>query len=349
MSADSPTQYLAEDEQLSGRSSTRKALIAIAVILTMILAAVTAGAIWVNSKFGAIEKIESPFDGITNIEGAETRPTHDDEEESPNPVNFLVMGTDSRVSAGDPNQWEAGGQRTDVLMVLQISGDRSSVNLMSIPRDSWVNIPGIGNAKINAAFSHGGPTLAIATVEQLTGIPIDHIAIVDFTSFSKLTDAVGGVDITSEAGTHHYNGEQALEFVRERKGLPGGDFDRVRRQQAWMSAVMSKVMTRENLTSPSKLLEIYDAVSPHVAVDDTLSVMGLVGLAQDMTNIRSGDFNFMTAPYAGTGRSSDGQSIVILAGEEFDALTEAFAKDRVAEYLEEHPDSVQTLDDGVVH
>lgn len=347
MSTQDYAQTTSDDNTREGRSGTRKALIAIGVIVALILVAVGAGALWLNSKFSAIEKIKSPFEGITDIEGVEERPTHDPEDEQ-TPLNFLVMGTDSRVSAGDPNQWEAGGQRTDVLMVLQISGDRSSINLMSIPRDSWVNIPGVGNAKINAAFSYGGPTLAIATVEQLTGIPIDHIAIVDFTSFANLTDAVGGVDITSASGTNHYNGEQALKFVRERKSLPGGDFDRVRRQQAWMSAVLSEVMTRETLTSPSKLMEIYDAVSPHVAVDENLSMPGLIGLARDMSSVRSDDFNFMTAPHSGTGRSSDGQSIVILNDEPFNELTKAFSEDRVDEYLTENPDAVQTLDDGAI-
>ena len=82
------------------------------------------------------------------------------------------------------------------MMLVHIPADRASVQVMSIPRDSWVAVPGHGDAKINAAYSWGGPTLMIQTVEQLTGVRIDHIALTDFNSFVGITDALGGVEIT---------------------------------------------------------------------------------------------------------------------------------------------------------
>ena len=85
-------------------------------------------------------------------------------------VNILVLGTDSRTSASDPSQWQEGAQRTDAIMIVQVSGDRKTVSVMSIPRDSWVEIPGHGQGKINAAYSYGGPSLTIHTVENLTGM-----------------------------------------------------------------------------------------------------------------------------------------------------------------------------------
>ncbi|HLS33458.1 MAG TPA: LCP family protein, partial [Brevibacterium sp.] len=111
-------------------------------------------------------------------------------------VNFLLLGTDSRISAGDPTMWELGAQRTDAIMLVQLAAHREALTVMSIPRDSWVEIPGHGTHKINAAFSFGGPALTVQTIEALTGVVIDHVAIADFESFATLTDELGGVDIT---------------------------------------------------------------------------------------------------------------------------------------------------------
>src|SRR5699024_10937807 len=107
-----------------------------------------------------------------------TRPATDNEDEDEE-VNVLVLGTDCRISAGDPSQWQAGAQRTDAMMLVQLSADREAVTVMSIPRDSWVEISGHGYNKVNAAFSFGGPALTVATVENLTGVLIDHFAVAD--------------------------------------------------------------------------------------------------------------------------------------------------------------------------
>ncbi len=329
------------------RGKRRRVWIIVAVIITLIALLIGGGLIWANAKFNQIEKIDDPFAGISKIDGFE-RPSH--KSDGSTPVNFLVLGSDSRVSAGDPSQWEAGAQRTDAIMVFQLSGDRQSVNVMSIPRDSWVSIPGHGEAKINAAYSFGGPTLAIATVEQVTGIPIDHLAIVDFNSFVGLTDAVGGVEMTTATeGTRKYNGSEALEFVRERYSLPGGDFDRVRRQQLWMKAVMSKLLTQETLSSPTKMLNIYDQVSPYVSVDEGFGFSEVASLAPSLTGLRSSGFNFMTAPVDGIGTSADGQSIVILNEEQFGDLNKAFQEDRVAAYLQENSSNIRTLNSDPVN
>lgn len=331
------------EEEAPQKKSRRKVVITLVVILVLMLATVGGFALWALGKFNSIEKFDA-FKGIDQIEGSDLRPTHDPGDGTP-PVNFLVLGSDSRISAGNPDDWAAGAQRTDVMMLVQVSGERDSVNVMSIPRDSWVNIPGVGEAKINAAFSYGGPALTIATVEQLTGVPIDHMAIVDFTSFVNLTDAVGGVEIQTNAGTQRFNGEEALKFVRERYSLPGGDLDRVRRQQAWMLAVMSKVMTRETLSSPTKVLELFDSVSPYMSVDDELTSTEIVSLATSLRDIRANDINLMTAPTAGLDRSPDGQSILRLDKEAFDALSLAFAEDRVDNYVATTPE-LQTIRDG---
>ncbi|MDP9832877.1 LCP family protein [Trueperella abortisuis] len=333
----------------SEKRGVRRAVVAILIILGLLLAFVVASAAWLSAKLDEIQTLADPFVGITELDGVESRPTHDPKQED-KPVNILVLGTDSRVSAGDPSQWQAGAQRTDAFMILQISGDRESMNVLSIPRDSWVDIPGHGQQKINAAFSFGGPTLTIATVEQLTGIPIDHVAVVDFTSFSALTDAVGGVEMTTITdGTKVYNGEEALAFVRERKSLPGGDFDRVRRQQLWMRTVLSSILTRENLTNPVKLMDLYNTISPYVAVDDAVGLRTVLDLGPSLARISSANFNFVTAPNNGTGWSPDRQSIVVLNDGKFKELTQAFVEDRAAEYISENSQYLRTLGSGGIY
>lgn len=262
------------------------------------------------------------------------------------PINFLVLGSDSRSSGGNPTDWQYGGQRSDVMMLVQISGDRQSVNVMSIPRDSWVPIEGYGDAKINAAFSYGGAELAISTLQNLTGVKINHFAIVDFASFSELTDALGGVTITTASGTKRMSGAQALTFVRERHSLPRGDFDRVRRQQAWIKAILTEVFSQGVLTSPAKVASLINIVLKYSAVDQGINFDYMAGLALQLKSLRPAGVQFLTAPYTGTGRSPDGkQSIVVLDHAKLDPLMKAWRNDDVAAYIKAHPGAVPTLGD----
>ena len=214
-------------------------------------------------------------------------------------------------------------------------------------------------AKINASYSYGGPALLVQTVEQLTGVRIDHVAIADFDSFTELTDALGGVEITVGqdvyeygapdrlvvgTGTHVLDGTQALAYARQRYGLPGGDFDRVKRQQNWARAILTKAVSQGTLTDPAKATRFVRVVSGAVAVDDGLGLTDLVGLATELKGLRAGDVAFLTAPVLGTGWSPDGtQSIVHLDLELLAPLAEAIATDGVTRYLAEDPDAPELL------
>ena len=149
----------------------------LAVVLILVLGMETLD-LWLRHSLSSkIETIDDPFAAISTRApqqsvGANQKPA----------TNILLLGSDSRISAGDPSQWEAGAQRTDAIMIVQVSGDRQEVSVVSIPRDTWVEVPGYGQAKINAAYSYGGPSLTIQTVEQLTGVHIDHFVIADFES-----------------------------------------------------------------------------------------------------------------------------------------------------------------------
>lgn len=358
-----PSRHDALVEKRRSRSRTRRVLIGLAVLLGLL--GVGAVVAWqaVNAQIrNSIEWLDDPFEALPTRPPVVTpTPPSDGSAVVGPPVNILFLGSDSRISAGDPTQWEAGAQRTDAIMLLHIPANREEVYVMSIPRDSWVPIPGHGDAKINAAFSYGGPTLMIQTVEQLTGVHIDHFAVVDFQSFAKLTDMFGGVEITIPdttydrrrhetipAGTYQMNGEEALDYVRQRYGLPGGDFDRVERHQNWIRAVAVKAMDQGALDNPAEITRILLAVSEFVSTDEAFTIDAQRDLAYSLRGIeREQDLNLFTAPVAGTGWSPDGrQSIVRLDNERLSPLVAAIADDTIENFLNNHPD-YQTLGETV--
>ncbi|WP_022868501.1 LCP family protein [Schaalia vaccimaxillae] len=318
-------------------SGTKKALIVLCSLLLVLVLAVAGIFLSIRHSINSqIQHVQITPSGQSSSSSAQSIPVGND-------INFLVLGSDSRQSGGDPTDWEAGAQRSDVMMLVQITGDRKGINIMSIPRDSWVEIPGYGNAKINAAYSYGGADLTIETVQNLTGVHIDHFMVTDFTSFEQLTDILGGVTIASAEGVKTYSGSEALAFVRERKGLARGDFDRVRRQQAWMRAIMQKTFDQDVLTDVSKMSEMLTALLSHSAVDQNLTFDSMLSLASEMTTIRSNSVNFFTAPFTGTGMSEDGQSIVNLDSEALASLMEAWRSDEVDTYLIQHSGVIDVL------
>ena len=328
----------------------RIALLSVLAIFLVLTLATGGLALWVRHSIASgIEFIADPFAGIPTR--APQQKVAAGEEPA---VNILVLGTDSRTSASDPSQWKEGAQRTDAIMIVQVSGDRKTVSVMSIPRDSWVEIPGHGQGKINAAYSYGGPSLTIHTVENLTGIHIDHFAVANFESFVALTDEIGGVRVNLKtpqtlagkelgAGAQVLNGQQALAYTRERSSLPNGDFDRVKRQQTWMRSIVSRVLTNGTLSSPTALYSFLKTASRTVAVDESFTLNQMQSLALETRHLHSNDIAFMTVPTAGTGTSADGQSIVTLDADADAPLFKAFAEDRVSAYLTEHPDAVELL------
>lgn len=309
-----------------------------------------------------IERFADPFAGL------DSRPAvPEDVQGDGDPVNVLLLGSDSRISAGDPSQWQKGAGLTDAIMVAQVSGDRQHAYLMSIPRDSWVDVPGHGMRKINAAFGLGGPALAVATVEQLTGIRLDHVAVADFESFATMTDELGGVEITLPEGMdtllyekdedgqfkeitlppgeHLLSGDEALAYARQRAGVPGGDFGRVQRQQNWIRAIMQAAYRENLLTDPVGLTRFLETVGRTIAVDEGFTIEEMRALALSMGDIRPPDVAYLTVPHNGTAVSPDGQSIVVLAEDRLAELSRAFVEDSVNGYLTLHPGSVTVLDE----
>jgi LCP family protein required for cell wall assembly len=282
-------------------------------VLGLALSMVVGGGAWllVNRYAGNIDRVGDVFDGLDDTtRPAAASPPATDQVVAHDPVTFLLVGSDTRAEIAPGELPDA---RSDAIMIARFSADRQHAQVISIPRDSWVDIPGHGKDKINAAYAFGGPPLLIQTVEQLTGVRIDHYAAIDFAGLIQVTDDLGGVDVdvpvttsngpyTFTAGANHLDGDQARWYVGQRYDLPGGDFDRVRRQQNYLRAMFTKLFSQDVFTSPGKLDSSLRAVTKAVAIDDSLGNADLLSLAYSMRGLRPADVTFYTAPVLGTGR-----------------------------------------------
>lgn len=351
------------DSSVPGAKKRRRGrilLIALAVALLAVGGSV-AGYAWnVAHKFDdQTAKIADPFpsDSLRPTAPPAIAPSQGPEpSHTPSPIttaqNILLLGSDTRGSIRG-SITDISGQRSDTEMVVHIPADRKHLWVMSIMRDSWLEIPGHGEAKVNAALSWGGVPLAVQTVEQLLGARIDHVAIVDFASFEKVTDALGGVDINNPiafqsshqagrvfpAGQQHLAGTEALAFSRERYAFRDGDFQRVRNQQLVIKAIMAKVMSKSMLADPLKAASLIDTVTPYLAVDKGLNSTYLASLAWELRDLRKADVTFFTMPTSGVGTSADGQSIVNVDWDKLAMLKKAFAADSLHDFRPE----VQTI------
>ncbi|MCW2764502.1 MAG: hypothetical protein JWO11_461 [Nocardioides sp.] len=290
---------------------------------------------------GQVDRIDHVFRGLTD------RPAKPSQGDAARAQNILLLGTDRR--SDDPTTgtdasaptWIPGAQRTDVIMILHVDGDGNGASLISIPRDAWVDVPGYGSHKINAAFSLAGPSLAVKTIETLTGVRIDHMVVVDWSGFEAITDAVGGVTVTVPRtiedpmnhvvwtrGRQTLTGREALLYVRQRYGLPRGDLDRILRQQAYLRSLTRASVSVLHGRNPLQVYDLLDVASRNVAVDSEWSASDMRGLAMTMRGISVSDLKFLTAPVADLGWEGD-QSVVHLDPKRNRELWLSVAEDRL--------------------
>ncbi|MFV2102269.1 LCP family protein [Micromonospora sp. LOL_024] len=264
-------------------------------------------------------------------------------------LNILMVGTDSRdpdAPMDRPGEW-----RADTIIVMHIPADHSRAYLVSIPRDLHVPIPESAGAgcetgqrrKINAAFAFGGLPLAVRTVECFTDVHIDHVMAIDFAGFRQVTDALGGVDLEVERtitsihkpyrefvkGTNHMNGAEALDWIRQRKQFPDGDFARMRHQQEFLRALMDKGASTGTLTNPKKLNDFLRSVTDAVTVDQGFS---LTDMAVQFRNLRGENLTFVTSPHLGS-RTIGGESVVVSDRENALAMYRAMSGDTMTEWV----------------
>lgn len=322
----------------SGRGRLVGRIAWIVLAATVIVVVAIGGAfVWgLWSKLDSVTRLSEPISG--DYEGRPDAATSD--ESGAAPLNILLLGSDSRDEGGD--LLSTVGERADTIMVAHIPADRSSVQIVSILRDSWVSIDGYGKAKINAAYSYGSVPLMVQTVEQIIGQRVDHVALIDFEGFQGLTDALGGVSVYNEvefsSGGHDFpagqltlDGEQALLFVRERYAFTDGDYQRARNQQAYLRAVTGQVLSAQTLTDPARIAEVLGATAPYITVDAALTTPAITELALSLRDVRRDDIGFFTAPTAGTGWEGD-QSVVYLDWGRIAQLQQAFDEESLREW-----------------
>ncbi|MCD2190470.1 LCP family protein [Actinomycetospora sp. SF1] len=244
---------------------------------------------------------------------------------------------------------DSGGDSTDTIIVLHIPGGGGPATGFSIPRDSYVDVTGgFGTHKINSAYSYGsnaarqelikdgvsgsdlavqsgaaGARTTIGAVEGLTGLTITHFAAVNLAGFAQISEAIGGVPVCLNkavndsfsgarfpAGQTTVSGPQALAFVRQRHGLPGGDLDRARRQQVFLASMARTVLSSDTLTDSTKRNALIDAVDKAITVDRGLDVLDL---ATQVQGVSSGSIGFHTIPIvnASYDTAEDGEAVKV--------------------------------------
>jgi LCP family protein required for cell wall assembly len=238
-------------------------------------------------------------------------------------INIFVLGSDTREGA---NAQYGRGLRgkppaSDTMVLLHLSPGGGQAIAVSFPRDLMVPIPactrrdgtkapGSGSAMLNEAIARAGPTCTVHTVEQLTKIRIDHFVQVDFVGFKRIATAVGGVPVcvtadvhdkdsglTLTKGTHRLKGEDALAYVRSRKGFGNGsDTERIRRQQHFFGALAKEAMSAGVLTDPGRLNALLRATAESLTTDKALSAAEMLKIAQGMRDLNAGKLRFVTVP-----------------------------------------------------
>ncbi len=278
------------------------------------LLGIAAVAVW-----SAYQKLDSNIATIDSSDGlGDVRPAKENQA-----LNVLAIGSDTREGANSVIGGDSPGL-ADTTMVVHLSADNTWAAGVSIPRDSMVQMPDCvapdgrivpgALRQFNAAYPIGGPVCVQRTVESLTGLRIDHFVVVDFVGFVDMVDAVGGVTvyipepisdpnskIYFETGCQTLDGKQALDYVRVRKGVGGGDGSdtgRIERQQAFLTSLIQKVTSSGVLFNPIELYDFLDAVTRSVTTDTGIgSIRSMASIAVRVRAIGLESIEFTTVPY----------------------------------------------------
>jgi LCP family protein required for cell wall assembly len=286
------------------------------VVVASILAVVLTSAVVI-----AYKKLEGNINAVSIAEQlGDDRPDAVEVEGPKRPLNVLVMGSDTRDGT------KIGGDTpglSDTTILLHLSADRSRAYGVSLPRDAMVERPECATkngkdtipaalSQFNAAYAVGGPACTIKTVESLTDIRIDHFVVINFVGFRDMVNAIHGVrvcvpeevnddigKIYLPAGTYKVNGRQALDYVRVRHGLGAetGDIGRMKRQQAFIAAMVEKVVSAGTLANPVRLYNFLDAATRSLTTDPGFAnLKQLAGIGTQLKDIGLDKVQFITVP-----------------------------------------------------
>ncbi|KAB1989065.1 LCP family protein [Streptomyces triticiradicis] len=302
----------AEPERTGGRRIGRKILLGLAVLV------IAAG--------GTGYWLYSDLDG--NIKGVDLDEALGDDRPEKLPTsgqNILVLGSDSRAGANAAlKTGNVSGARSDTALVMHIPEGREKAVAVSIPRDTLVTrpectkadgstVPSAQRVMFNSIYSQVGSACVVKTVEQISGIRMDHYMEIDFAGFKGLVDAIGGVTVTVDkdihdtssgldltAGTHRLNGTQSLEFVRTRHGVgDGSDLGRIGLQQQFMTALLSEIKKQDLLGNPAKTYGIADSLTQALTTDsDLASLKALAEFGRSMNGVDPSTMETIMLPVA---------------------------------------------------
>lgn len=330
-----------------GMSRGRKILIVIGVFLTVMALAFAGLFFWFNSSLGNVAKVNLDLDEASRPVKAEAKGT-----------NFLLLGADdgnetANVSAPKPldfmgdsqlPEWPKERYYSDTVMLVHLNEERTKAWVISIPRDSYVPILDENGEetelnKIKNALYDQGPASSIATVENLTGVRVDHMAMLDMNSFIDVSNALGGVTVeVAGEGEQTLIGLDALRYVRNRE-LSLADFDRIKRQQNFIRATLNKLADAGTLTNPAKLKDTLDAVTSNLAVDAEWSNGDLRSLAFSLRGLRADDISFTTMPAKDSVKKDGKGTVLPVDQEKANDLFAAVRADDVDSWLDANPGS----------
>ncbi len=299
------------------------------VFVLLLIGAYVAAMIWaVGASWLAIGEVDAT-------------PTNDARPSAGAGSNVVLVGTDRRadLTQEQRNELKTGsteGARADTIMLLHMP-DSGDPTLLSLPRDSYVEIPGSGMNKINASYSIGGPPLLVDTVEQATGLRVDGYLEVGFDGFVDVVAAVGGVemclpdpvfeersDLDLPAGCQELEGKDALNYVRMRYADPRGDLGRVERQREFLSAMVSKMSSPSTLLVPWELHDAGTATGSSLNRGEDTSMWEMIKVALAMRSVSGGSGQSITVPIADANYTTAAGSSVLWdeagAAELFEAL-----------------------------
>jgi len=301
-------------QQIAAARQTRRQRVLLGLAgLMSLFTLVASGGAWVLTSYvsGSLGRVSAGTSGTP----------------SSGPVNILIAGIDTRGGLTRRQELrlhvgDAISSNSDTLMLVHIPASHDSIQVVSLPRDSWVSIPGHGMNKINAAYGIGGPPLMVRTVEQATGLQVNDYVEVNFLGFVKVVNAVGGVNVCLpfavddhysglrlSAGEHHVGGVTALSFVRDRHSFALSDLQRIKDQQQLLSSLFTEATAAGVLANPVRLHDVISSVASAVRVD---SGFDLARLADELRGIRPSDISFTTVPLASVNyQTPDGESAVL--------------------------------------
>lgn len=287
----------------------RRAVLGGGLVVALVATIALATALHLNGNISRVDIASGSGDRTDGVEGD---------------LNILVIGSDTRDGLGTTEYGVGtaeGGARSDTNLLVHISADRESAHVISIPRDSMTKAPTdcddpastVANGEVrrwNDNFNQGGPACAVKTLEGLTGIYVDHVAVIDFSGFQSMVDGLGGVDvclpeqvedadaqIDLPAGKQRLDGKDALGYVRMRKTLgDGSDLQRIERQQAFMSSMAQEATRTSLLLRPDKLYKFLDAATKSMTADEDLGLKRMLSIAGSVKELGMGELVFVTVP-----------------------------------------------------